>query len=334
MKKAVLSAGALLLLLTISVFSQSTEVNSGDYLGQEPPGMEPKVFAPGIVSTSMSEWCICISPNLDEIYYGITGAYATIVVIKKDKSDNWAEPEVASFSGRYSDYEPSMSPDGKRIFFVSNRPLNQTGEPKKDTDIWYVERTDSGWSEAHHTGSNINSDESEYYPSIASNGTLYFTAQLEGDSVGYGIYTAEPNDNSYDVPVRMSDSVNTRETTGHSYIAPDESYIVYSSNGREDSKGRFDLYVSFKNDNGTWTKSRNLGDMVNSLWSDDYPYVSPDGRYLFFTSARRTQPKWNENPLTFKQLKANLELPGNGSRDIYWIDASVLDSLRTAETPG
>ncbi len=241
MKKAVSSVGALLLLVAISVFSQSINSNSGEYLGMEPPGMEAEVFAPGVLSTSMSEWCICISPDLDEIYYGVTGAYSTIIVIKRDEDGIWGEPEVASFSGRYSDYEPSMSPDGKRIYFVSNRPLEQTGEPKRDTDIWYVERTESGWSGAHHTGSNINSDESEYYPSVASDGTLYFTAQLDGDSIGYGIYSAEPDHDGYDAPVRLNDSVNAEVITGHSYIAPDESYIVYSSNGRDDSKGRFDL---------------------------------------------------------------------------------------------
>ncbi len=93
----------------------------------------------------------------------------------------WSEPETAAFSGAYKDLEPAFSPDGKKLFFVSKRPVSGSVE-KKDYDIWYVE-PEKGWENAINLGSPVNSDEDEYYPSIASNGNLYFTAKYN-DSFG------------------------------------------------------------------------------------------------------------------------------------------------------
>lgn len=318
-------ASLLLFILSLAISANAQGFNPNNYLDQEPPGDQAKVFAPGIVSTSLNEWCITITPDYNEIYYTVTGAYASIVCIKRDADGNWGEPEVASFSGRYSDYEPMLSPDGQRIYFVSNRPLSGSGAPRDNTDIWYAEKNVNGeWGEPIHTGDMINTEKDEYYPAVASDETLYFTAERD-TSLGYGIYYAEPGGDSFSDPIWIGDSVNlVGKTTGHCYIAPDESYIVYSSNGREGGVGRFDLYISFRQSDGIWTKSKNLGDKINSPGGDDYPFVSPDGKILFFTSYRRNQPRWNEKPLTYEDIVKSRNEPGNGGRDIYWIDASVL----------
>jgi Tol biopolymer transport system component len=71
-----------------------------------------------------------------------------------------------------------------------------------------------------------------------------------------------------------------------------------------DGLGLTDLYVSFGNDDGTWTEPRNMGPRVNSPSNEGCPIVSPDGRYLFFNSHR------------------------NRNADNYWMAAAVIDSLR------
>lgn len=127
---------------------------SGDYLGQPLPGAEPQLFAPGIVATGMYERDMAISPDGDEIYYtAVLGGfnYATILLTRRVEGQ-WTRPEVAPFATdpRYRFIEPHISPDGKRFFFVTNRPLE--GEEPGDENIWVMDRTADGWGEPFNLG--------------------------------------------------------------------------------------------------------------------------------------------------------------------------------------
>jgi hypothetical protein len=108
-------------------------------------------------------------------------------------------------------------------------------------------------------------------------------------------------------------------------VAPDESYLIVPVEGRPDSLGGCDYYVVFHDAKDGWSEPINLGPAVNTPGSQEFsPYVSPDGRYFFFMSSRLTRPE----RLDYRQLRDLQERPGNGNADIYWVDATLVTSLR------
>ena len=150
----------------------------------------------------------------------------------------------------------------------------------------------------------VNSGKSQAYPTTTRDGTLYFQA-LRND--GYGkadIYRSRLVDGEYLTPENLGPIVNSANYEGDVFIAHDESYMVVSVYGREDGLGEGDLYVSFQNPDSSWSPLKNMGAGVNSVKRDFCPMVTPDGRYLFFSSKRL------------------------GVGDIFWVDADVIEALR------
>src|SRR5689334_3694092 len=105
------------------------------------------LFAPGEISTGDFELNSTFMPDERTVYYTKRSPKAQYWAIVESHlvGGKWSAPVVASFSGQYNDFDPFVSPDGNRLYYSSNRPVN--GTPKTDFDIWYVERTAGGWSE-------------------------------------------------------------------------------------------------------------------------------------------------------------------------------------------
>ncbi len=289
------------------------------YFGLASPGNVPQVFSPDIVSTSRNERDFTISPAGNVMFYSIVMPANNLSLIAYLAFDGffWSEPETAAFSGAYKDLEPAFSPDGKKLFFVSKRPVSGSVE-KRDYDIWYVE-PEKGWENAINLGSPVNSDEDEYFPSIASNGNLYFTAKYS-DSFGLeDIYFSRFESGSYTQPINLGESINSSFYEFNAFIAPDESYLIFSSLGREDDMGGGDLYIAYRSEDNSWTKPVNLGKAINSNELDYCPFVSSDGKYLFFTSQRKSD---EFTVKTHRKLSLILQMADgikNGLGNIYWV---------------
>lgn len=291
------------------------------------PG-EPTVFAAGVISSGLSERDLAISPDGKEIFYTIQlpqGLYQTLVCRRKDSKGKWGQPEVPSFAGHYSDLEPAFSADGKRLYFSSNRPLS--GTAIKDFDIWVVERVNGQWGEPRNLGAPVNTSEDEFYPSLARNGNLYFTAAYKEGTGKEDIYFAKPLNGGFSSPTLLDTAINSKTYEFNAFVSPDEDYIIFTSYGRKDDKGRGDLYMSRKDASGNWQPAVNLA-ILNSEKLDYCPSVSPDGTLLFFTSERLAIPKsYPDQPLSFSQLKNKMNSPQNGNSDIYWIRTAALPAF-------
>ena len=87
---------------------------------------------------------------------------------------DWNEPSIASFSGQYKDFNPCISPDGSKLFFISNRPVNE--KKKTDPDIWYCNKKNDGWAEPINIGEPVNTAGWELGCSVAADGTLYYSS--------------------------------------------------------------------------------------------------------------------------------------------------------------
>ncbi|MBU8869792.1 MAG: hypothetical protein KOO60_02845 [Gemmatimonadales bacterium] len=300
--KIVLLIFVLLLIVKPSFGEKFTELQ-GDYLGQPQPGETPVVFARGIVSTDFKEhWSPRFSPDGNEVFWWSIwrdeeNNWHEIHKTMRRVGDRWTVPETPPF-----DNAPIFSPDGQRLYF---------GGKEEGDDLSFVEKQGDSWSEPKSVGliSRFPEVRHTYYPSIASNGTLYFMGYLEGQWLNLGIYRSELINGEYAKPELLPSSINAlggkRNYTP--FIAPDESYLIFCSSRGLPASDVGDLYISFRQPDGNWTESFSLGESINSKGLERFPAVSPDGKYLFFT--QRT---------------------ADHDEDVFWVSTRIIERLRGA----
>ena len=276
------------------------------------------LFAKGHISNQHYERDMAISPDGKELYFTLVTPRNRFSAIMHCKNQNgsWSEPAIASFSGKFRDLEPAFSPDGNRLYFASNRPIDGDSIIE-DMDLWYVERSDNGWNVPVHLDSIINTRAEEFYPSLAANGNLYFTATYPESKGREDIFFSEWKDGQYLRPISLDTMINTSLFEFNAFVAPDESYLIFSSFGREDGTGGGDLYISKKDENGRWAQSVPV-EKVNSKRLDYSPFVLGDS-ILFFTSERTNFDNEINNPFDADSFFEVLNNPQNGEGDIYSI---------------
>ena len=307
---------------------------TGPYLGQEPPGDQPQLFAPGVVGTGFYTRDLTISPDGRVIYFCVTlpGFNFATILYTKQKDGVWTVPEVVPYMDdpHYFYFEPHLSPDGNKLFFLSNQPDPAAGDTAGgDQDIWVMERSDGTWERPYNLGEPVNTDSSEFYPSLTRNGTLYFTRTPKGTRSSY-IYRSRLVDGKYTNPERLGPEVNSGQAQFNAFIDPDERFIIVPTAGREDSYGGTDYYLSFRNSDDTWIGPFNLGAHINTAGSQEHSaYISPDGNYLFFMSVRTPLDDQSYSEKTTYALLKQLYLsPQNGNPDIYWVRTDFIKRLK------
>jgi WD40-like Beta Propeller Repeat len=290
------------------------------------PMQTPVIFGDGVISTGDFESHPAFTPDGRTLYFvksTPTFSFWTIVV-SRFVDGRWTTPEVAPFSGRYSDADPHITTDGKKLYFISTRPV--PGKTTRDLDIWFMDKTESGWSEPRNLGNPVNSDANEWYPTVASDGTLYFGSGRAGGKGATDIYRSQFAGGNYGAPENLGSEINTEFDEYEPLIAPDQSFLIFMAAGRPDGNLRSgDLFLSYRK-NGTWTKAVNLGNEINSPRDEYSPTISPDGRYFFFASARGRRPP--EKQLSYEELIDWLRGTRNGLGDIYQMDFGALHISR------
>jgi len=147
----------------------------GAYLGQKPPGMKPEVFAPGIISTDeFLEAGSAFTPDLKEFYFvrGKSLEHKPAIMVCRETKDGWTIPEVAPFSGLYFDFEPNVTPDGKKMFFMRfDRSDNSV-----QRGLWIMARLEEGWGDPRYLGPGM-------YATATHDGTIYYTSSDEHEGV-------------------------------------------------------------------------------------------------------------------------------------------------------
>jgi len=305
---------SILLVSLVLHFLSSSQTN----LGQPLPADTPGIFAPGLVSDGFANRDFAISPSGDEIFFTLQQRdLVSVVMNSKKKNGKWSPPVVASFSGIYNDLEACFTFDGKKIFFSSNRPLH-AHDSANDYNIWYTEKRNDSWTDPVPLGSEVNSEKDEFYPSIAKNGNLYFTTQLESGKGNEDIVVCEFKNGKYLPPVSLPETINSKGYEFNAFVDPDEQFILFTGYGRADDLGQGDLYLSLKK-NGEWQQAINLGKKINSTALDYCPFVTWDKKYLFFTSSRARYKAPFAKRQTIQDLKKGLSNAGNGFDDIYWV---------------
>ena len=304
-----------------------TGINLAGYGQDDEPEITP--FMPEFMDRFPNVRDVAISPDGSEIYFSMSSfkkEFYAIVMIQKD-GDSWTEPEVAPFSGQYNDLEPAFSPDGLKLFFASQRPLNDSIVEPKDWDIWYIERKspDAPWSAPVNPGSPLNSDGNEFYPSVTNNGDIYYTTTPEGETTKEDIFVSRYSKKGYSTPVALPQEVNTKGYEFNAFVAPDESYLIFSSFGRKDGHGGGDLYIAFRGSDGKWQPAQNMGTAINSEQLDYCPFVDSNTQTFYFTSESSNVPKFFDRPQPLKALEDEFYQFENGLSRIYQMPFSIED---------
>lgn len=265
------------------------------YLGQKPPGLIPEIFAPGIISINgRYEHGISFSSDLDEIYFSANkkGENAAIYISKLE-DNKWKSIQKANFTKekKAQEMHPFVTADGKRIYFTAY------SSDYTDNKIWYVDRLGKAWSNAIKLDSPINDDDA-WYSTQAKNGDLFYF-NFTKRKMHYA-----PNKSGKYPEVQEVEI----EFGVHGFIAPSQDYLVVNARNKEDKERKSDIYVYFKEKDGTWSKPINLGNEVNSNFDETCPSITPDGKYLFFG-------RYNEE---------------GGLSNFYWVSTEIINTLKTA----
>jgi hypothetical protein len=273
MKKNILFIAGFLLMLSIYAKAQKKFSDSKDaYLGQTPPGDTPKIFAPGLLADSgIVLGRVAFSKDGKEFYYGYarhwfdfrgTGVKQIIFDGKE-----WSRPKVI-----VEDLAtPTLSIDEKKLFFGG-----------RNSDVWVSEKINSTWSapavfldKVYGLYNFMPSASGVYY--AGSNGN-------QGSKHDYSTYDfcTLTISNSDTVIKSLGSPLNTRGFDGDFYIAPDESYIIISA--KETKTYECELWISFRRKDKSWSEPKSLGPLINEGLAHRFgQYVSPDGKYLFYT---------------------------------------------------
>ncbi|MDV7140178.1 hypothetical protein R3X28_14900 [Maribacter sp. TH_r10] len=296
-----------LLILVFLCFSCTKENQSNlMLLDAKIPTDTPLIFRKGIISTNNYEFAITFTPEMDELYFTRRkpGENNTIYSMQL-VDDKWSSPKPAFFTATEGwDFEPHINPKGDKLYFGSTRPLNDTLK-LSGLHQWYSKKESKGWSTPIPLEKPFVDKSIIMYLTSTEEGNLYFTTGEKGDAPeDWVIYNSIQEDCQYKSIDRMGKEINAKgKWIAHSYIAPDESYMIYDFKS-DSGYGESDLYISF-NKNGAWTKPYNLGPKINTDQTEMAASVSPDGKYLFFHRGDDTEGNiyWVE----FKPIKEKIK---------------------------
>lgn len=303
-----------ILLCLTSVFGNQTQqdepnTEKNPYLEWKPPVLKAEVFP-------LMEFILDFNKNITDFRQNLTilnhgtpfiaengkKIYSPGVITSQNIDGKWTSPVFASFSGKFVDVNPFLSPDGKRLYFFRSFEGIGGGEE----GIYVAEKQDKGWAEPQKIDPNIFSFCDGYQITESLDRTIYFGSSKGKDKRGWSdLYKSEYVDGKYKVPVNLGDAINSEKRDEDPYISPKGDYLIFLSD-RPGGFGDRDLYISFRQGEGKWSKAMNMGKKINSNGADKWPMVSAGGKILLFVTGRNSG---KEN-------------------QFYWIDARIIEDLR------
>jgi len=287
-----------------------------------PSAGAPQIFAPGVISGASNDADAAFTPGAGRVVFSRDGA----VMVSMRSGKGWSAPRIAPFSGQWMDTQPTMSPDGSYLVFVSNRPIVAGDAKHPRGNLWRVDLHGASWGKPVHLPATVNRDESIWGPSISGDGSLYFMARADAKAP-FRLWRSQAHNGAYLEAQPLSFGDSTTQDVDPA-VAPDESFIVFSSkHPAQDAHER--LYIAFKG-NAEWGPPIDLGDAINGNGGNDCneARLGPDGRTLYFSTDRTLPVAY---PRTRRQATDDLRRIAawdNGNHNIWsvslapWLDAA------------
>lgn len=293
----------LLISILLTCSQENTEdkadfpILKGPYLGQQPPGITPEIFAPGIISREgFDDYGITVSKDQKLLLYtcDTLGSNKHNIFFSKSENKGWTKPKPILHASKESIGEPIFSPNSNTIYFAQ---LFFNEKNELSPHIMTSQLIHEYWEEPEKLMPGL-------FASSTVDQTIYVTDVLRGsypmekaDIVKY-----DKTENGYVKRELLNDKINSEYQEFHPFVAPDESFIIFDSN-RPGGFGDYDIYISFKNKMNEWEVPINFGNKINSSEYEGVATLSPDGKYLFYCH----------------------------NHDIYWISTKIIEELKPLE---
>ena len=214
---------------------------------------------------------------------------ADIDVPEDLRADIATERLGRNINSEYEEYKPLLSPDGQTLFFSRKfHPGNIGGEDDPE-DIWFSEKSaDGSWQKAKNIGPTLNTPGPNFISSVTPDGKT--AVLLLGNKygkrgnmeAGVSISSRENGEWSKPTALFINDDYNYADKANF-YLANNRKTLLMSVQ-RSDSNGDRDLYVSFLQEDSTWSVPENLGVSVNSAGEESAPFLAADDVTLYFSS--------------------------------------------------
>jgi hypothetical protein len=254
-------------LALLSAIGHAETLPDFEALGENQSGL---VFAPDEKSAYWVAW---------DGAWGSKAASQRVIYMSHRLDDGWAPSTPVPFTGNYSDDDPFVSPDGQWLYFVSDRPADDSGK-RTDGDIWRYKL------DAPHRLERlaINSESAEYSPLVTLSGALYFASAREGGAGQGDIYKALPTGDGFHQVAAIGPGVNSSAGEWNVWVAADESELIFEASSRSTNvSGAGDLYYSMNTSAG-WTTAVPVH-TLNTSGSELLPRLHPNGQTLYYTEA-------------------------------------------------
>ncbi len=201
----------------------------------------------------------------------------------------------SAVNSEFSELNPVISPDGRTLYFGrKNHPANRYGVKGSETisgsqDIWFSEKVGDTWSTARRLSEVLNRDQYNTILSISPDGQtiLLKGAYVNGAYETRGFSISNKTTAGWTVPVKVDIPGYEQMSKGkneYGYLTMDGKAILLAFARKKNSEDD-DLYISFFEE-GRWTRPLELGEEINTKYSETTPFLSADGKTLYFSSDR------------------------------------------------
>lgn len=243
-------------------------------------------------------------------------------------------------------YFPVLTADQQQLIFTRR----MGGGPGDDEDLVISQKNAQGrWAEPESISRNINSDLNEGTCTISADGRKLIFTSCVGRQ-GYGscdLYESERIGEEWTKPRNLGSNVNSTEWESQPSLSADGRTLYFISD-RRGGVGRRDIWVSYLNGNGEWTRAKNAGKPVNTVYDEISPFIHVNNRVLYFasnglvgfggydiffserdTSGRWTDPKNIGSPINNHEDQFSLFITSDGKKG-YYSHEEVKDAGYTA----
>lgn len=184
----------------------------------------------------------------------------------------------------FAEVRPYVTADGKSLFFCRRNHPGNFSKQKDNQDIWFASlEQDNTWGEPKNLGVSINTENADAICSVSPSGSeIVFISDLIDPHKP--LMKSVRSDKGWGEPQAMEIENFYNRNAYIDFYYSFEANVLLMAIEREDARGEQDLYVSFPKGKNKWSEPKNLGPVINSRLSDFAPFLSSDGRTLYFSS--------------------------------------------------
>ncbi len=233
----------------------------------------------------------------------------------------------ANINSKYMDYAPVITPDESILVFTSRRE-GSTGEQLAEDgkgfyeDVYISTFENGAWTTPRNLGKKVNSKGHDASIAISGDGNHIYIYKDEKKDGG-DLFKTDFEEEDWSKPEPLKE-INSKYREASVTLSADGNTLYFASD-RPGGHGGMDIWMSTKDEKGNWTDPQNLGDVINTEYDDDAPFIHPDGRTLYFSSkGHKGMGSFDIYRTVFKDGKwsepENLGYPINtANADIYFV---------------